>query len=109
MLCNVAEATDGQVERINKEYVTKTKFFYEKCTYDQEDDIYFITVKPSFFDTTISFQVRQKGSHPCFFSLQKGKSRYDISYVDIRHMELYHKLKIISDRLIKDWNTGNLL
>lgn len=104
MLLNNVMATEGQIEKINKEYLPGI-LSHASVVYDDEDEIFFIKVEclGYFYE----YQMRANRC-PCFVGLRKGDSRYNIPYPDPKST-LYIRLKEIGDRMIKDWEAGNLL
>jgi len=108
MFLNVVQATKEQIEKIENKYFTNiNKLLQEvKCSYDSEDNIYFITVPCFFNSSSMSFQVRNSGTTPMFFSLTKGGTRYDVLFP---HGKLLYNLQSISDKAIAAWKEGSEL
>lgn len=108
MFLNVVNATAGQIETIENKYFTNIKKLLQTvdCSYDDDDEIYFITVTSFINTSTMSFQVRNNGTTPMFFSLTKGKTRYEIAYPEGKLLE---NLKDIGKKAIESWAAGSAL
>ena len=108
MLMNVVQATEGQIKKIEDKYFSNlTKLLQStECSYDDEDNIYFITVKHFINPSSMSFQMRRDGTQPMFFGLSKGGTRYDVSYPEGK---LFENLKQIGEKAIAAWKEGSEL
>ena len=105
MFLNVVVATKEQIEKIENKYFAEPTALLDhtKCTYDQEDEIYFIRIKHPELAAVMEFQMRSK---PTFFSLTKGGTRYDVYYPDGKLLE---HLRFIGEIAIKNWILGSEL
>lgn len=108
MFMHVVQATKGQIKKIEDKYFSNINKLLQstKCSYDDEDEIYFISVEHFINTSSMSFQVRNNGTKPMFFSLSKGGTRYEVAYPEGK---LYENLKRISDKVIADWKEGSEL
>jgi len=104
-MLNTVMATKGQIAKIEKKYIPSKIFKTTTITYDCEDEIFFMKIHciGYFYE----YQVRE--GIPCFVSLQKENSSYEIPYPQRDAPKLYKRLKEISDKAISDWKKGNYL
>jgi len=102
-MLNVVTATPEQTEKIAKKYTPTIGTV--KCSYDNEDNIYFLSGKCGLLkNASASWQVRS--GRPMFLEVTKGGTRYDIPYPEVN---LFASLKKISDKTIDDWKAGSEL
>ncbi|MCK9575508.1 MAG: hypothetical protein WC979_02065 [Candidatus Pacearchaeota archaeon] len=86
-MLSVSNATAEQIERILEKHLNKV--FHMTYSHDDEDNIGFVWCSSSitginhYRANSLGVGILQwqfRGNTPCFFSLQKGGKRYDVSY-----------------------------